>query len=711
MAQAIGGGALESEKELAHNPEDHYSVWQRELEAAKKHYERYLETSERILKRYRDEREEANLSSASARLNFFWSNTQVLKSTLYAKPPKVDVSRLFRDYSDDNSRVAGVILERLLNHDLEKDTSDFDVAARQAIDDWLIVGSGTLWYRYEVETEEVPMMQPAPMPQSGAPAPGPPGDHPSGGPALPPAGPPGAPPGPANSLPEASPQVPVMGEDGQPVMTERIVHEDALSDYVYWADFLCSPARTWQEVRWVARRVKMTRDALVERFGEDIGSRVPLKSARRGAVDRAPGGEDDPWAAAEVWEIWCRTNRRVYWVVLGFETFLDMREDPLQLERFFPCPEPLLANKTNDTLIPRADYSMARDQYTQIDQIVSRMRILVDACKVRGAYDKESAPQLANILVGPENKMVPVENWALFGEKGGLKGVVDWVPIDMVVNVIAQLRIEMAEQKQELYEALGIADIMRGATRASETATAQQIKAQFGSTRLQFKQFEVGRFVRDAQRIKADIICKHYQPQTMLDRSNIMQTPDAQHAPKAIELLKGDLGVTQYRLNIEPDSMAALDWASERDARTQFLQAVGGFIQQALPLAQSAPEAVPFLAQMLQWGLSGFRVGKEIEGTIDQMIQQMQQKPPGPSPEEKAEQKRAREAEVAKTESESLKNRAGAVKSTADAQRTMMETRGQQLANQGEAQIVDIMSRTPGAPAAAPGQEESYVQR
>lgn len=679
MAQAAG---LESERELAQDPESHYAVWQRELEAAKKHYERYLEISERILKRYRDEREDVQLGANAARLNFFWSNTQVLKSTLYAKPPKVDVSRLFRDFGDDQARVAGVIIERLLNHDLEKDTSDFDVAARQAIDDWLIVGQGVLWYRYEVETETVPQNGAGPLEGAGAP--------PAADPSLPPNPVPAGAPGPANSPPEA--------------VTERIVHEDALSDYVYWADFLCSPARTWQEVRWVARRVKMTRDALVDRFGEDIGNRVPLKSQtpmRSGPL----GEDDDPWATAEVWEIWCRTNRRVYWVTLGFEDFLDMREDPLQLESFFPCPCPLWANGTNNTLIPRADYSMARDQYTQIDQIVTRLRILVDACKVRGAYDKESAPQLANILAGPENKMVPVENWALFGEKGGLKGVVDWVPIDMVVAVIAQLRTEMAEQKQELYEALGIADIMRGATRASETATAQQIKAQFGSTRLQFKQFEVGRFVRDAQRIKADIICKHYQPQTMLERSNIMHTPDAQHAQGAIQLLKSG-GVIQYRLNIEPDSMAALDWAAERDARTQFLQAVGGFIQQAMPLAQAQPQTLPFLAQLLQWGLAGFRVSKEIEGVIDQAIQQMQQQPPGPTPEES----RANEAQTAKVESESLKNRATAVKSTADAQKTILETQGQRLANMGEAQVVDIMSRSPGALQAQPGQPDSYVQ-
>ena len=48
----------------------------------------------------------------------------------------------------------------------------------------------------------------------------------------------------------------------------------------------------------------------------------------------------------------------------------------------------------------------------------------------------------------------------------------------------------------------GIADIMRGASVASETATAQQLKAQFGSMRVRDLQTEVQRFVRDIMRLR-----------------------------------------------------------------------------------------------------------------------------------------------------------------------------------------------------------------
>jgi hypothetical protein len=648
---AINSGKMESYKEESATPAQALSLWQRELKAAQEHYSKFHEVCESTLKIYRDEREN-EMNMPLARLNFFWSNVTVIKSTLYIKPPKVDVSRLYRDYGDDTARVAGIMLERLLNHDLEEDASDFDVAARQSLDDWLVIGQGQLWYRYEAEIES----EPAPVdPMTGA--------------------------------------APLDG-DGKPAMVERVTDEQALSDYVYWKDFLCSPARTWAETRWVARRVYMTRDALVERFGEDIGPRVPLytRNAQGGKTSGAEASANDPWATAEVWEIWCKTTRRVHWLVVGFDTMLDERDDPLHLENFFPCPQPLLANMTNNTLIPRSDYSMARDQYQQINTLVARLRMLIDACKVAGAYDKEAAPALASILGGHENKMIPVDNWALFSEKGGIKGVMDWVPLDQIASVITVLRGDLAEQKQQLYEVLGISDIMRGATRASETATAQQIKAQFGSTRLQLKQYEFGRFIRDAQRIKAEIIARHFQPATIIARSNIARTPDAPHAERAVQLLK-DESISEYRLAIEPESMAALDWANERDARTQFLTAVGGFVQSMAPLAQAQPSSVPVMLQMLSWGLSGFKVGKEIEGLLDQAVQQMQQKPPGPDPQQQAMQ----QAELKKVQSEGVKNEASALKSRAEA--------GDVVVDMNTKRMMNFQAATGGVTPTQPGTE------
>jgi hypothetical protein len=269
---------------------------------------------------------------------------------------------------------------------------------------------------------------------------------------------------------------------------------------------------------------------------------------------------------------------------------------------------------------------------------------------------------------GAENQMIPVDNWALFAEKGGIKGQVDWAPIDMVVNCIERLRQYRQDKVMQIYEVLGISDVMRGSSRASETATAQQIKAQFGSTRIQLMQFYIADWISQALRIKAEIICKHWQPETIIKRSNIERTPDAAMAIQAIALLK-DEHMAQYRVNVEADSMAALDWAAERDAAVQFMQGLGAFISQVAPMAQSVPQAAPVLLSLLQWSVSKFRVSQQIEGVLDQAIgalkQQGMPQQQGPSP--------LQQAEVAEKMAGAKERQAKAVNTEMDARMKAMQ--------------------------------------
>jgi hypothetical protein len=73
----------------------------------------------------------------------------------------------------------------------------------------------------------------------------------------------------------------------------------------------------------------------------------------------------------------------------------------------------------------------------------------------------------------------------------------------------------------------------------------------------------------------------------------------------------------------------------------EFLQAVGGFMSQALPAAQATPELTPMLVEMLKFGVTAFKAGKQLEGIIDETADQfreqaraMQGQPKPPSPEE-----------------------------------------------------------------------------
>lgn len=630
---------IQSSEDFADSPAGLARLWGTEIEASGKELKKFHDDADRINTRYLDKRDE--WGSSESRVNLFWSSMKVLLSLLYARPPKAAVTRAFLDAEDDEARVASTILQRLMNRSFSDTVSSWDAAIRQGIEDWLVVGMGQIWLRYEVETEVIP----------------------------------------ASIDPMTGVEIPE---------TEQIVEEDACVDYVFWRDFFWSPARTWREVRWVARRVYMTKDQLKARFGEEIARIIPLTQTKA-TKDNDQTPRFDPWSKAEVFEIWCKEHKKVYWYARGCEVILDVKEDPLQLEGFFPCPKPLAANVTSSNFMPRADYIFAQDQFNELDEINTRITWLTRAARVAGVYDKSAGDSVGRMFEqAQENRLIPVDNWAMFAEGGGVKGKIDFAPIDQVVNCIERLRTYRADKTAQIYEVLGISDVMRGSSVASETATAQQIKAQFGSTRIQLMQFYIADWVTEALRIKAEIIANHWQPRTILERSNIERTPDAQFAAGAIALLQNE-ELTEYRIQVEADSMAALDWSAERDAAVQFMQGLGAFVSQVAPFAKETPGAAPYLMKLLQWGVSKFRISTEIESVLDQAIagmqQQLQQPPQPPPPDPKVQVEMAKiqsNERIAVMEAQADKEVA-ALKATVDLQKIEMQAKFDQVAQQYQA--------------------------
>ena len=141
---------IESSKDFADTPAGMAQRWSTEIEAAKKELEKFHLDADKITKRYLDKRDE--WGQDESRVNLFWSSMKVLLSLLYARPPKASVSRSFQDSDDDQARVAGQILQRLLNKSFDDNISAWDAAVRQGIEDYLVVGLGQIWLRYEVET-------------------------------------------------------------------------------------------------------------------------------------------------------------------------------------------------------------------------------------------------------------------------------------------------------------------------------------------------------------------------------------------------------------------------------------------------------------------------------------------------------------------------------------------------------------------------------
>ena len=72
----------------------------------------------------------------------------------------------------------------------------------------------------------------------------------------------------------------------------------------------------------------------------------------------------------------------------------------------------------------------------------------------------------------------------------------------------------------------GTSDIMRGATNPHETATAQRIKGTMGVGRTNDQKGNVENFVRDLLRLKAEIIAKNFDAQTLTQMTGEEVTPE-----------------------------------------------------------------------------------------------------------------------------------------------------------------------------------------
>ena len=430
---------------------------------------------------------------------------------------------------------------------------------------------------------------------------------------------------------------------------------------VHWRDFgFTAGARTWAEVTAVWRASYLTRDELVERFGE-AGETVPL--------DRAPAEQQHDAKAAEVigkatvYEIWDSAKREVTWLHKGVAAPLDVREYPLKLRGKFPCPRPLFGTLTTGSTVPVPDFIYYQDQALELDELTARIAKLSEALRMVGFLPGDAQSDVQKGLDSTQAvALVAVENWAM-AQGRPMDNLISWLPVREVAETLARL-VELREAvKRDAYEVTGLSDILRGSTAASETATAQQIKAQWGSVRVRDRQGEVARFCRDAIEIMADVVCGHFDAEQIAAEANAEAFPqaDLQYIMPALELLKGDDALRSYRVDVETDSTIAPDEMAERQAATELLTGVASYLSSTLPILQGigmqAPHALgPFtemIGGLLTQAVRRFRGGEEAEDVIERAMEalaqpvQQQAGPQGPSPEEMAMQAEAAKAQAA----------------------------------------------------------------
>jgi hypothetical protein len=466
-----------------------FEYWQGQEDIAEKDERKWIKKSREIIKRYRDERPDAANAQNRSRFNILWSNVQTLLPTLYGRTPKPDVVRRFLD-ADPTARMAATLLERCLAYSIDaaSDEADFDAVMESVVEDRLLPGRGVARVVYVPHFgDEIGDNDPIEEEDE------------------------------FQDAEEEGTVIDTEGDEPAAQQAREVVYEEVIAKYVFWEDYREGPARTWQEVPWVRFQAYLTRDELVERFGKK-GKQVNLDYTPKGQPDSVKlEPPPDLYKKAIVREYWDKLKKQVVWIAPGTpDMVLDTVDDPLRLPGFFPNPDPLRSTTTNDKRTPVPDYIEYQDQARELDRLTGRIDKLTRALKVSGVYAGDEKQVLQQLVdEGTDNRLIPLGDLPAWTDKGGIKGLIEWMPIQQVAETLLQLYNARDRVKNLLYEITGIGDIMRGMTEPDETLGAQELKANFSTRRISPQQRKVGKFARNMFRLMAAVIAEHFSAKTI----------------------------------------------------------------------------------------------------------------------------------------------------------------------------------------------------
>lgn len=409
---------------------------------------------------------------------------------------------------------------------------------------------------------------------------------------------------------------------------EAGANEQLSYEAVSWRDFRRGPAKRWNDLPWMAFRHSMPAEE-AERFGDKelIASQVKPDAAVR------ENEEDD----IIVWEIWCKEpGRKVLFVRESDGMIIKQEDDPLGLTSFYPTPAPVQPITLTGRLDPTCPFAIYKKLADELDLATKRINAIMKGLKVRGlvAGDLTDVELLSK---ADDNELIAAKNLEGLAQTGGIEKAIMWWPVDKAIIVLKELYAQREQIKQAIYELTGISDIVRGASNAGETATAQQIKTQWGSLRIQKMQRLIQRLVRDLFIISAEIITTKFSTQTLEQMTGIEITPD-------IQAMLNEKTLAYYRVDIESDSTVKADTTRIKGEMAEFMAGTGQYFATMGPLVQSDPAMAKPIAAIYTAFARNWNLGKQAEDALEELSLMAEQagKKPKPNPEaEKAKQEMA----------------------------------------------------------------------
>lgn len=591
------------DQDLAGRPtEPHASVayWLTEIGEAKKREEKYRKEGERILSIYDGTKRE------STPFNILFSNTETLMPAIYSQTPRPVVERRFKD-DDPIGKAASEAGTRMLAFLIDTNLQEydpFDQIMKHDVLDALLPGRGTSIVKYDADISGVPAA----------------GD---------------------TTTADAAGDAPVVN------------YETVCLESKQWTRVYLGYAKKWSTVPWIAFEEYVDQQEATRLFGNTIADKINYTSQEpedgEGKTRTAEESHQGEVKTARIYQVWDKQDgKMVRYLSSAYpDGMLKEEDDPLHLSGFYPCPKPLQFIDKTHTLLPTALYTIYENQATELNTIQVRINNLVRACKARGIYDGSMGTEIQKLMEADENELVPADSASSLAAEKGLQNAIWFMPLEVIQSTLQQLYTARESCKQVIYEITGISDILRGSSAASETATAQNIKNQWGTLRLKRYQQMVANYARDLLRIMLELAASKLSEETWAKMTGLPfltsqqaaqvqqlatiaqqtgqpldpQTQAKLQAPvwgQILAVLRDDLE-RAYRIDIETNSTVAPNATEDQKNISDLMMALAQYLQGVGPLI--AQGVMPFgAAQSMMLAIARrFQFGSEVEGYIKAM--------------------------------------------------------------------------------------------
>lgn len=647
--------------------------WLGRIEAAWKREETWAKDAEKAVTAYTNE------TSGDGKLydyNILHANTETIVPAIINSPPVPDIRRRFGD-DDPVAKMLSDIIERAIS--VQVDDSRLETELEGQAQDGFLAGRGVVRLRFHADTVETETSALAEAEERAE-------DKDADGDAALGTDWAGSIAGigyPAGTDADAS-----QGDRGAPGALAGVSNERLTFEAVSWRDYQHGPAKRWEDRPWESFRHVMQQDDATEFCDKALT-----------ASQVEPGGSlfGDAEGDVTLYEIWDRAKRNVVFVSENGKV-LKKLDDPLGLSAFFPSSRPVQPIEIVGRLMPVNPFSIYAKLADELDIITKRIRILTAAMKLKGGLVGGISADLKALADADDNELVTFTGLEALAQTAGLDKAILWWPVDKFPPLLAELAKNRELTKQAIYEITGISDIVRGASKASETLGAQQIKSQWGALRIQKMQRMMERSARDLFVMMAEIIPAKFSHQTLQEMTGIpivIQQGDDQETVAAktkLHQIMAQKITTYYRVDVESQSTVRADLTQKKQEMSEFLAGSAAFFQGMAPVVeQGGPGAAEGALEIYAAATRNFDLGKSAEDAIDRMVtgarDQAKEARDNPQPPQPTPEQIKAQADAQKAQLDGAKMQADGQKAQADAMLAQAQLKLDQQIAMADAQL------------------------